>query len=84
MNDFVLTKQKGDETNYTYQLYAVDNHFGGTGGGHYTAFGLNPIINKWVEFDDSSVRYGTRDVVSESAYILFYRRLDAIPCIIPK
>ncbi|KAM3127810.1 hypothetical protein pb186bvf_020089 [Paramecium bursaria] len=84
LNEYVLTKQKGDETNYTYQLYAVDNHFGGTGGGHYTAFGLNPIINKWVEFDDSSVRYGTRDVVSESAYILFYRRLDAIPCIIPK
>jgi ubiquitin carboxyl-terminal hydrolase 4/11/15 len=25
----------------TYELYAISNHFGGLGGGHYTAFGKN-------------------------------------------
>ena len=28
-----------------YDLYAVSNHFGGLGGGHYTAYAKNNIIN---------------------------------------
>ena len=38
-----------------YDCYAVSNHFGGTGGGHYTAFAKNPLDNKWYNFDDSTV-----------------------------
>jgi ubiquitin carboxyl-terminal hydrolase 4/11/15 len=36
----------------TYELYAVSNHFGGLGGGHYTAFAKNPENGRWYDFDD--------------------------------
>jgi ubiquitin carboxyl-terminal hydrolase 4/11/15 len=39
-----------------YDLYAVSNHYGSMSGGHYTAFGYNPIYKKWYEFDDDSVK----------------------------
>jgi ubiquitin carboxyl-terminal hydrolase 4/11/15 len=38
-----------------YDCYAVSNHFGNMGFGHYTAFAKNPLTNKWYEFDDSRV-----------------------------
>lgn len=34
---------------------AVDNHFGGMGGGHYTAFCRNQVDNQWYNYDDSRV-----------------------------
>jgi len=36
-----------------YDLYAVSNHFGSMGFGHYTAYVKNN--NQWYEMDDSSV-----------------------------
>ncbi|XP_028401307.1 ubiquitin carboxyl-terminal hydrolase 15-like [Dendronephthya gigantea] len=58
-----------------YDLHAVSNHFGGLGGGHYTAFGKNPNKNDWYNFDDSSVSSMHEDrVVSSSAYLLCYTR----------
>ena len=30
-------KNKNDQS-YLYELYAVSNHYGGLGGGHYTAY----------------------------------------------
>lgn len=58
-----------------YDLYANSQHFGGVGGGHYTACGKNN--GKWFDFNDSSVS-GTslNSVVSGAAYMLFYRRKD--------
>jgi ubiquitin carboxyl-terminal hydrolase 4/11/15 len=61
-----------------YDLFAVSNHFGGVGGGHYTAFGKNYLTGKWYDFDDSSCTEITADsrrssVVSSAAYSLFYR-----------
>ena len=38
-----------------YDCYGVSNHFGGVGGGHYTAYGKNPIDGQWYDFDDSYV-----------------------------
>lgn len=32
-----FVKQK-DGRSYVYELYAISNHYGGLGGGHYTAF----------------------------------------------
>lgn len=29
---------KNGETTYRYMLYAISNHYGGMGGGHYTAY----------------------------------------------
>ena len=64
-----------------YDLYAVDNHYGGLGGGHYTAYAKNPANGKWFEFDDSSVRpvSDPERVKTESAYLLFYRRRTTRP-----
>ncbi|GAA5949092.1 hypothetical protein JCM3765_004009 [Sporobolomyces pararoseus] len=63
-----------------YDLYAVSNHFGGLGGGHYTAFAKNPENNQWYDFDDSRVSpIEPSRVVSSSAYLLFYRRRTARP-----
>ena len=55
-------------------LYSVINHMGGTGGGHYTNYSKNFIGEKWIEYNDSSVRElnTTSQIVSSSGYILFY------------
>lgn len=64
-----------------YDLFAVTNHYGRIGFGHYTAFarqwtetGISPT---WTLFDDSSATFigdDPSDIVSPSAYVLFYRR----------
>ena len=55
-----------------YDLYAVDEHLGGLGGGHYRAYALNHITKKWYHFDDSFVTETTADkpLVSSSVHIL--------------
>ncbi|KAH3664077.1 hypothetical protein OGAPHI_004791 [Ogataea philodendri] len=58
-----------------YDLFAVDNHFGGLGGGHYTAYAKNFVDGKWYYFDDSRVSPADpAGAVRGSAYLLFYRR----------
>ena len=34
-----------------YDLFAVDNHYGGLGGGHYTAFAKNFDDGRWYEYN---------------------------------
>jgi len=60
-----------------YDCYAVSNHYGGLGGGHYTAYALNDD-GKWCYYDDSRVNtdVDAKDVVTQSAYVLYYRRRD--------
>ncbi|KAI8928791.1 hypothetical protein BC831DRAFT_446592 [Entophlyctis helioformis] len=56
-----------------YDLYAVSNHFGGLGGGHYTAYAKNPVNGVWYNCDDSRVSPLSSDqIVTEAAYLLFY------------
>lgn len=38
-----------------YDLYAVDEHLGGLGGGHYRAYAQNHVTQTWHHFDDSYV-----------------------------
>jgi len=58
-----------------YDLYAVSQHYGSTGGGHYTAVAKN--LGKWHNFNDSSVSNCHDKNISDSAsYLLFYRRRD--------
>jgi ubiquitin C-terminal hydrolase len=68
--------------NFTYDLYAISNHYGSLNGGHYTAYCQNPIAKKWYEFDDASVSKVSdtnslveieNAIVSKSAYVLFYK-----------
>lgn len=59
-----------------YDLIAVDDHYGGLGGGHYTAYAKNFVDGKWYNYNDSSVSLVSdpSSVVSTAAYLLFYRR----------
>jgi len=60
-----------------YDLYAVSNHFGSLGGGHYTAYAKNHRENKWYKFDDSYVSEVSPEMVkTPAAYVLFYRRQE--------
>ena len=38
-----------------YDLFAVDEHLGGLGGGHYRAYARNHADGEWYHFDDSHV-----------------------------
>lgn len=59
-----------------YELFAVANHMGGLSSGHYTANARCDVAGKWYTFDDSNVSKvrDSKNVVSPSAYVLFYRR----------
>ncbi|XP_022943964.1 ubiquitin carboxyl-terminal hydrolase 8-like [Cucurbita moschata] len=60
-----------------YVLYAVSNHYGSMGGGHYTAF-VHQGGDQWYDFDDSHVYpIGLDKIKSSAAYVLFYRRVVA-------
>jgi ubiquitin carboxyl-terminal hydrolase 4/11/15 len=37
-----------------YDLFAVDNHYGGLGGGHYTAYAKNFMSGEWNEYNGKS------------------------------
>uniref|UniRef100_A0A8C7WAH2 Ubiquitin carboxyl-terminal hydrolase n=1 Tax=Oncorhynchus mykiss TaxID=8022 RepID=A0A8C7WAH2_ONCMY len=69
MSEFVCDPKAGP---YVYDLIAVSNHYGGMGGGHYTAYGKNKADGKWHYFDDSSVSAASEDqiVVSEPPQLL--------------
>ncbi|KAK3578660.1 hypothetical protein CHS0354_002964 [Potamilus streckersoni] len=63
-----------------YDLIAVANHFGGLGGGHYTAYGKNCEDGKWYYFDDSSVSEATDESsVTKAAYVLVYMKQNTSP-----
>lgn len=49
MTHRVGVKEEGKE--YIYDLFAVDNHFGGLGGGHYTAMAKNFNDGEWYDYN---------------------------------
>lgn len=90
LSQHILSK----ETAAKYNLYAVSEHSGGLGGGHYTATVLDEASAKWYHYNDSMVSradastvscrstnstpltcYFSSQVVSQQAYVLFYRRV---------
>ena len=64
------------ENNRIYDLFAICNHYGEVNQGHYTAMCWNEFNGKWFEFnDDKVIRIeNLDDLISEGAYILFYKR----------
>ena len=57
-----------------YELYGICNHSGGLGGGHYFAFCKNQNGN-WYSYNDSFVKkLGQEPIITNGAYVLFYRR----------
>eukprot|EP00753_Platysulcus_tardus_P011403 PLAT3287.32.p2 GENE.PLAT3287.32~~PLAT3287.32.p2 ORF type:complete len:1011 (-),score=581.16 PLAT3287.32:1690-4506(-) len=68
-------RELGSDEPAIYDCFAVSNHSGGLGGGHYTAYVKGEETAKWYNMNDSSVSLASEDaVVSSKAYVLFYRR----------
>ncbi|KAL4474713.1 hypothetical protein ABPG72_002306 [Tetrahymena utriculariae] len=60
-----------------YDLFAVSQHYGSMGGGHYTACAQNFLNKRWYNFNDSHVSQSSAEqAVCGAAYVLFYRRRD--------
>ena len=79
-----MSKWSVDALSPEYDLYAVSNHISTTySGGHYTSYILHEgsvdaessFIRQWYEMNDDVVKTNTdKTVVTENAYILFYKR----------
>ena len=77
LTDLDITQhvKKAKNEKYVYDLFAVGNHYGSIHGGHYVAYAKNYLNGKWYEFNDDSVsEMNESNVVTQSAYTLFYRR----------
>uniref|UniRef100_H2ZMQ9 Ubiquitin carboxyl-terminal hydrolase n=1 Tax=Ciona savignyi TaxID=51511 RepID=H2ZMQ9_CIOSA len=74
LSDFIVNPQKTSwpKGQRCYNLIAVSNHYGGLGGGHYTAYAKNHIDKKWHYFDDSSVSLSAEDRVVVSSITRFW------------
>lgn len=65
-------------SSHLYMLYAVSNHYGSMGGGHYTAF-IRHDGDRWYDFDDHYVSpIDEGRIKTSAAYVLFYRRLEDV------
>ncbi|KAI5299706.1 hypothetical protein KEM56_003022, partial [Ascosphaera pollenicola] len=53
MTDRVMHPAPGQSQKY--ELIAVDNHYGGLGGGHYTAFAKNFIDGNWYDYNGMAI-----------------------------
>lgn len=73
MSEFVSSETEGG---LLYDLIAVDNHYGGLGGGHYTAAAKNFRDGKWYYFNDGRVSpiEDPKQCVTDAAYLLFYKK----------
>ena len=62
--------------NSIYDLYAVSQHIGNYGGGHYTAACKN--YDKWYLFNDDDVNEidDENEIQNNTAYILFYKKKE--------
>jgi uncharacterized UBP type Zn finger protein len=78
MTEYLMQSEEGGgEGKVLYDLFAVSNHIGAFGGGHYTAFVKNQQTNTWWLMDDSrvsKVEDPKAQIVSPLAYVLFYQR----------
>ncbi|CAM0957127.1 unnamed protein product [Alopecurus aequalis] len=71
----------GDDQPPIYELYSVINHYGGLGGGHYSAYAKLVEEDSWYHFDDSHVSsVNEEETRTSAAYLLFYRRVDGNSC----
>ena len=60
-----------------YDLFGVDEHIGGLGGGHYRAYASNHMTEQWYHFDDSYVTKAraTDAVVSHFTLVIFVQTI---------
>lgn len=95
MAEWVARGRAGGPGDLVYDLYGVVNHVGGMTGGHYTAFCRSSSCTRggveevgtggagggpWLHFDDEFVEEISQDkIVTEAAYLLFYRKRRITP-----
>jgi len=77
IRDYVLDAESKKDA--IYDLFAVSDHMGDLGGGHYTACAKNLKNQKWYHLDDTSASSinDVSQIVSSSAYVLYYSRRNA-------
>lgn len=77
MKKYVSNPEFLEDTESSYDLYAVINHYGIITAGHYTCMVKNEEKQTWYQYDDSSCQQiSEREIRSSMAYILFYKRRD--------
>ena len=67
---------RGPDKNFSkYDLFAISQHFGGMGSGHYTAVCKN-VDGYWYNYDDVNIRRikNLNKICTNAAYVLFFRR----------
>jgi ubiquitin carboxyl-terminal hydrolase 8 len=65
------------DANTKYKLYAISEHRGGYGSGHYVSYCHNSVTMKWYEFNDDDVFFipdedVKKEIVTPHAYMMFY------------
>ncbi|XP_052138964.1 ubiquitin carboxyl-terminal hydrolase 8-like [Oryza glaberrima] len=80
VHDLDLSKyigSRGQQISNHYRLYAISNHYGSMGGGHYTAYVYHEGKKGWFDFDDRHVGpISEESIKTSAAYVLFYRRIQ--------
>lgn len=72
MSQFVISNDENQPL--LYDLFAIANHYGNTGYGHYIAYAKS-FNHQWYKFDDSNITpINQNELVTTYAYVLFYRR----------
>lgn len=81
INDLSFDKYMSSfiKDNSKYNLFAVTQQIGSLNGGHYIAYGLNPINKKWYLHDDSNIKYIPdneieKEIYTNKSYILYYQK----------
>ncbi|RVW91634.1 Ubiquitin carboxyl-terminal hydrolase 10 [Vitis vinifera] len=78
LSQYVKCKDASSQS-HVYELYAISNHYGGLGGGHYSAYAKLIDENRWYHFDDSHVSpVGESEIKTSAAYVLFYHELKQL------
>eukprot|EP00475_Leptophrys_vorax_P028481 TRINITY_DN4121_c0_g1_i1.p1 TRINITY_DN4121_c0_g1~~TRINITY_DN4121_c0_g1_i1.p1 ORF type:complete len:912 (-),score=279.12 TRINITY_DN4121_c0_g1_i1:98-2833(-) len=74
MTPYVIGGQSHGGKQLIYDCYAISNHFGGLGGGHYTAYVKSSVDGNWYDMDDSSTsQVNPAQLKTPAAYVLFYQ-----------
>ncbi|XP_057969699.1 ubiquitin carboxyl-terminal hydrolase 9-like isoform X2 [Malania oleifera] len=77
LSKYVKSKDAPSQS-HMYELYAISNHYGGLGGGHYSAYAKLIDENRWYHFDDSHVSpVSEAEIRTSAAYVLFYQRVGS-------
>lgn len=75
LSKYVKSKDRSGGSS-VYELYAISNHYGGLGGGHYSAYAKLVEEDRWYHFDDAHVTpVSEGDIRTSAAYLLFYQRV---------